>query len=110
MTTNRLRDEMDMELGREQWEDFCREEFGDHQGPSDPAAMYKPIKVCDGATTIQKALDIVISLGGSVQTPQRQMMNNTLVHCTSWQLVGVPAASFSDFRKRWNDVDGRRSL
>ena len=27
MTKNRLRDEMDIELGRAQWEDFCRGEF-----------------------------------------------------------------------------------
>ena len=60
MTTHRLRDEMDIELGREQWEEFCREEFGDHQGPSDPGAMYEVIKVCDNATTIQKAFDIAL--------------------------------------------------
>ena len=58
MTTNRLRDKMDMELGREQWEDFCKEEFGWHQGPSDPGAMYEAVRVCDDTTTIQKALDI----------------------------------------------------
>ena len=58
MTTDRLRDEMDIELGRAQLEDFYRKEFGCHQEPSDPVAMYEAIRVCDDATTTQKALDI----------------------------------------------------
>ena len=58
MTTDLLRGEMDMGQGHKLREEFCKEEFGWHQRPSDPGAMYKAIRVCGEATTMQKGLDI----------------------------------------------------
>ena len=40
LTTNRLKGEMDMKQGHDLWEEFCKEEVGDHQEPSDPGALY----------------------------------------------------------------------
>ena len=47
-----------MAQGHDLWEEFCKEDLGNHQEPSDPGSLYKAIRECNGATTIQKALDI----------------------------------------------------
>ena len=58
LTADRLKDEMDMTQGHDLWEEFCKEDLGDHQKPSDPGSMYNAIREYTDATTIQKALDI----------------------------------------------------
>ena len=79
LTTNRLRDEMDMELGHELWEEFCKEEFGDHQEPSDPGTLCDAVKECHDATTMQKALDIARRVSAS-PTATREEKHSYVLH------------------------------
>ena len=47
-----------MAQGHDLWEEFCKEELGNHQEPSDPGSLYNTIRECNDATTLPKALDI----------------------------------------------------